>query len=195
MSKDQAHFGNIAEALSDVNETIRSCEREFELYPGDEIQELMVKLYTGLFGFLQKSLDIISQSDIKRGLSRLSSGAQVQFQDSISEIRKISNSVTKEVEYRHRVELREANSRLKDMEKDQQRMLAAVEDQRRILASLQEERKIMTVIQEQQKILQVVQQLQMRFAAFAPATMSAVKVESAVHSQIAAKEGEVSLLE
>jgi hypothetical protein len=42
--------------------------------------------------------------------------AQVQFQESISEIRKVSNSVMKEV-----VELREANSRLKDMEKDEQR--------------------------------------------------------------------------
>jgi hypothetical protein len=70
-----------------------------------------------------------------------------------------------------------------------------MEDQRRILASLQEERKIITVIQDQQKVLQAVQQLQMRFAAFTPATTSAVKVESDVNDRIAAREGDARLLE
>jgi hypothetical protein len=156
---------------------------------------IQVKLYAGLLDFLRQRLSLMSQSNLKRGLSRLSGVAQVQFQDSMPEIRKVSKSVMKEADYRHQVELRETNSRLKDMEKDQQRMPAAMEDQRRILASLQEERKIITVIQDQQKTLPVVQQLQMRFAAFTPATTSAVKVEPDVDGRIAAKEGDARPLE
>jgi hypothetical protein len=36
-SKDSNQCDNMAEALGEINETIRSCEREFELYPGNEI--------------------------------------------------------------------------------------------------------------------------------------------------------------
>jgi predicted GTPase len=96
---------------------------------------------------------------------------------SISKIRQVSASVMKEVEYLHRVELHEANTRLRNIERDQQRMLLAMEDQKRIMLSLKEERKISTMINDQQTILQAVQSLQMKFSALNAATVVASNEE------------------
>jgi hypothetical protein len=161
------------EMLEEVNETIYACKREYELYPSDRIKDLIVKLYIDLLTFLQESIQQPTrQSTLKRiANSQMSQSAIQDFQTYISNIRQLSASVMKEVEYLHRVELHEAHSRLRKMERDQQNMLIAMEDQKRIMLSLKEERKITSMINDQQTILQAVQSLQMKFLALGAASI------------------------
>jgi hypothetical protein len=45
-------FTNTIEMLEEVTETLHTCEREYKMCPGERTEQLMVKLYTGLFEFL-----------------------------------------------------------------------------------------------------------------------------------------------
>ncbi len=155
--------------LEEINETMESCTREYELYPSARMKGLVEKLYLGLIAFCHQSMKLMQASSLKRAsLELVLGGTQEEFQTSISKIRKISASV-REVEYLNRVELRDAHVRLRNMERDQQRMLLAMEDQKKIMLSLKEERKITTMINDQQTILQAVQNLQMKVSALDPA--------------------------
>ena len=162
------------EMLREVNETILSCEREYELYPGPRIEGLMVELYTGFFTFLHQSIQIIQTPTLKRFTNpSIAQAAQENFPPIISKIHQLSTSVSKEVEYLHRLEVREAHLRVRNMERDQQRMLLAMEDHKKIMLSLREERKITAMITDQQTILQAVQSLQVKVSALS-ATVSVV---------------------
>lgn len=155
--------------LEEISETMESCGREYELYPSARIKGLVEKLYLGLIAFCQQSIKLMQASSLKRASLEFLGGTREEFQNSISKIRKISASVMREVEYLNRVELRDAHVRLRNMERDQQRMLLAMEDQKKIMLSLKEERKITTMINDQQTILQAVQNLQMKVSALDPA--------------------------
>lgn len=156
--------------LEEINETMESCTREYELYPSARMKGLVEKLYLGLIAFCQQSMKLMQASPLKRAsLELVLGGTREEFQNSISKIRKISASVMREVEYLDRVELRDAHVRLRNMERDHQRMLLAMEDQKKIMLSLKEERKITTMINDQQTILQAVQNLQMKVSALDPA--------------------------
>jgi serine kinase of HPr protein (carbohydrate metabolism regulator) len=157
------------EMLEEISETMEYCRREYELYPNARIKGLVEKLYLGLIAFCQQSLKLMQASSFKRASLEILGATREEFQNSISNIRKISASVMREVEYLNRVELREAHARLRNMERDQQRMLLAMEDQKKIMLSLKEERKITTMINDQQTILQTVQNLQMKVSALDPA--------------------------
>ena len=89
-------------------------------------------------------------------------GFREDAEKSLSRLRRLSQSVQREVDYRHRSEMREAADRLVEMQVEQRKILMAVEDQKRILEALQEERSIMSLVQQQQKIMQVVQDIQNR---------------------------------
>jgi hypothetical protein len=156
--------------LEEISETIESCTREYELYPSARIKGLVEKLYLGLIAFCQQSMKLMQGSSlIRRASLEFLGGTREELQKSISKIRKISASVMREVEYLNRVELRNAHVRLRNMDRDQQRMLLAMEDQKKIMLSLKEERKITTMINDQQTILQAVQNLQMKVSALDPA--------------------------
>jgi hypothetical protein len=81
------------------------------------------------------------------------------FSRHVGELRKGSQDVLKEVEYLDRRETRIASTRLKFMEKDQQKILAAVEEQRKIMSNLQQQQQILEIVKDQQEVLQSVQQL------------------------------------
>jgi hypothetical protein len=157
------------EMLEEISETMESCGREYELYPSARIRGLIEKLYLGLIAFCEQSIKLMQASSFKRAsLGVWGATRDENFQSSISNIRKISASVMREVEYLNRVELRDAHARLRNMEQDQQRMLLAMEDQKKIMLSLKEERKITTMINDQQSILEAVQNLQMKVSALDP---------------------------
>lgn len=155
--------------LEEISETIESCCREYELYQSVRMKNLIEKLYLTLMEFCQQSIKMMQASPLKRATLELSGSKGEDFQKSILDIRKISASVMQEVEYLNRVELRNAHSRLRKMEQDQQKMLLAMEEQKKIMLSLKEERRITTMITDQQSILEVVQNLQMKVATLDPA--------------------------
>ncbi|EON61324.1 hypothetical protein W97_00537 [Coniosporium apollinis CBS 100218] len=137
-----------------------ACQREYDLYPVAEVQELVTSLYGEMIPFLEQIIKLhgTARSRFFRG-----DGGRHEIQDSTVRVRKISQKIIREVEYLHRREMREAHLRLQDVERKQITVLQVMEAQQKILISLQEEQKIMAVISDQQKILQMLQQLQMRF--------------------------------
>jgi serine kinase of HPr protein (carbohydrate metabolism regulator) len=154
--------------LEEISETMVSCLREYELYQSARIRGLIQKLYLGLIAFCEQSIKLMQASSLKRASLEIRGATREDFQSSISNIRKISALVMREVEYPNRVELRDAHARLRNMEQDQQRMLLAMEDQKKIMLSLKVVRKITTMINDQQSILEAVQNLQMKVSALHP---------------------------
>lgn len=144
-----------------MSDAITTCERELGLYKDPKIQDLVERLYSELLEVLHAGLEFYSNRRyLLRNQLGLQLGLQPTFEKSMAEVRRLSQAVLREVDYQHRLELRETSSRIVDMQIEQRKILTTLEDQKRILRSLQEERRIISVVQEQQKILQIVQQIQ-----------------------------------
>lgn len=135
-----------------MSDIIKLCERKLFLYHDPEITSLVQEFY---IAFL-KSLTVAHKIFLK------SSKPKTALEESMSRIRQLSQSVQREVDYRHRLKMREASNRLVEMQVEQRQILMAVEDQKRMLQGLQEERNIMSLVQEQQKIMQIVQDIHKR---------------------------------
>lgn len=131
------------------------------LYKDSKLRNLVARLYKLLLETLQPFHGSYLLSD-SRGHHQMPDGlfCQEDLEKPLAEVRKLSQAVLREVDYQHRLELRETSSRIMDMQIEQRKILTTLEDQKRILRSLQEERRIISVVQEQQKILQIVQQIQ-----------------------------------
>lgn len=140
-----------------MSAAITTCERELVLYKDPKIQDLVERLYSELLAVLHAGHEFYSKH---RPLLRNQLGFRPTFEKPMAEVRRLSQAVLREVDYQHRLELRETSSRIVDMQIEQRKILTTLEDQKRILRSLQEERRIISVVQEQQKILQIVQQIQ-----------------------------------
>ena len=141
-------------------EVIKMCQREYKLYPCQEIRDLVAKVYIASFEYLTE------MSRFLKNPLKLSVMGKIKWTDqssiAMAELRQTSEAVIKEVEYQHRAEMRDAANRLKGIEQDQGRIFAAMEAQKKILASLQEEREVMNEIQDQQRILHLLQQVETR---------------------------------
>jgi hypothetical protein len=159
-SESSYSLEELAEMLEELAETMRACEREYDLYPSPMATQLLAKLYSEFLEFCSQAIQTIQSTSVARIAT--ANVARSRFQASITRIRKISSSVTREVEFQHRLELRNAHQRLINMERAQQSMIVAMQDQEKILTSLAEERRLVTMMKDQQVILQTVQQLQMR---------------------------------
>ena len=153
------------ESLTEMSDVVQICERELVLYKDAKVQDLVGRLYVQLFEALDAWRNFYSHSGSSRmhHLLKIRPDTEIltpEIEKSMAEIRRLSQAVLREVDYRHRVELRETSSKVADIQIQQRKILTTLEDQRRILKSLQEERRIISVVQEQQKILQIVQQIQ-----------------------------------
>lgn len=147
------------DSLQEMSEVIAICERELALYQNPEIISLVQMCYMELLQLLEVYYGAFSNPS---KLILASNSMRESVEKSMAQIRKHSQSVIREVDYRHRLEMRDASHRLVEIQTEQQKILMAVEDQKRVLQALQEERSIMNVVQEQQKIMQVVQNIQRR---------------------------------
>ena len=143
-----------------MSEAVRLCMRETVLYQDPEISSLVEKLYVELLQALEICHKSLSKSEVSaKARSIVNSDA---MERPMARIRELSQKVFREVDYRHRLEMREASHRLVDMQVEQRKILKAIEDQKRVLQALQEERSIMSLVQEQQKTVQIVQDIQRR---------------------------------
>ena len=144
-----------------MTEAIKMCQRECELYPCQEMLDLVVKVYVSSFRYLTEMSQWFGTPTSKNRLRSIKGLTwDISSSAAMGELRQTSEAVIKEVEYQHRSEMRDAAHRLKGIEQDQQKILAAMEAQRKILTTLQEEREVMTEIQDQQKILHLLQQVE-----------------------------------
>ena len=150
------------ESLTEMFDAIQTCERELILYKDSKLQDLVARLYIQLFKILKTLREIYFNPLQVHRYKQLNIGSYIgnEMEEPMAEMRRLRQAVMREVDYQHRVELRETSSRVADMQIEQRKILTTLEDQRRILKSLQEERRIIGVVQEQQKILQIVQQIQ-----------------------------------
>ena len=146
------------ESLTEMSDALNSCERELVLYKDSKLQDLVSRLYVQLLEIMDTWHRFYLRSSPSRALHPLN--IRTDIEEPMAEMRKLSQAVLREVDYQHRVELRETSSKVADIQIEQRKILATLEGQRRILKSLQEERRIIGVVQEQQKILQIVQQIQ-----------------------------------
>lgn len=144
-----------------MSEVVAGIERELLLYQYPEMISWVEKCHIELLQVLESCHETFSNSSaLANEFQRMS--LRREMEKSMAQIRKLSEAVLREVNYRHRSEMRDASHRLVEMQMEQRKILISVEDQKRLLESLQEERSIMSLVQEQQKIMQVVQDIQRR---------------------------------
>ncbi|OCK90441.1 uncharacterized protein K441DRAFT_666107 [Cenococcum geophilum 1.58] len=154
-------LNSMVEGFAETSDAIRICQREYDLYPAPEIRNAMTKLYVAVLELAREAQTVMLRSSSRWVLDSLSA------QDSaitklLTKIQKQTQAIMQEVEYQQRLEMRDMSSRARNIERDQQKILAGIKNQKKILESLQEQQKIMSMIKTQQEILQGVQQLLFR---------------------------------
>lgn len=152
----------IEAGLTEASEAAMLCTREVALYDDPKLFDLLKQVYTALltlmqvclFRYKQRSLGSIVRSTYSTNFFR------ARFDNAIGDLRRLSQSVVRVVDYQRRFEMRATSERIVNMQKEQHRILATLEDQKRTLQTMKDERQVMNVVQEQQKILKVMQQIQ-----------------------------------
>lgn len=147
--------------IEELGDALTVCAREFELYRDNErIVGLVIKVY-------QEILDTMSlctanmPEDRPQGMKiTFSGGLGERYKQQVAAMRKALERLMREVDYQHRLEMRESSRKIADMHIQQQQMAQMLRDQRLLVESLQQERQIMKLVQEQQKILAAVQNIQ-----------------------------------
>ncbi|KAH8424873.1 uncharacterized protein LDX57_002617 [Aspergillus melleus] len=157
-------FELMVEGLAEASDAIRLCKREYDLYPAPEVKEAMIKLYSHVLAFGAEAAMITKKSFAGRFIHAMT------FQDGpipklIVKIQKQARAIMQEVEYQQRLEMRDMSSRVRHIERDQQKILSGIASQRKILESLRDQQSIMSMIKTQQEILDGVQKLLLRIPA------------------------------
>ena len=148
----------LTDGMEELSDAIVVCEREISLYKAQRLYNLVSRVYYEFLEAMSLCTKYYQRSPIQAAMNRLQ--FRPAFEARIAEIRRLSQAILREVDYHHRLEMRDTGSRVVAMQVEQRKILSTLQDQRRILQSLREERKIMDLVHEQQKILQVVQQIQ-----------------------------------
>lgn len=153
----------MVEGLAEASDAIRLCSREYDLYPAPEVKEAMIKLYAHVLEFGKEAVLITRKGFVGRLQTMV-------IQDSpivklIAKIRKQARAIMQEVEYQQRLEMRDMSSRVRQIERDQQRILSGIASQKQILESLRDQQNIMSMIKTQQVILDGIQKLLLRIPA------------------------------
>jgi hypothetical protein len=174
-------YKDMLAGLVELSEAIQLCQREFELQPAPEIGTAMTKLYIAVLDYAREALNLLNPG--KR--FKVVMFEKTQVAKMVVNIRKQTDIVMREVEYQQRREMRRQGRQMsdmngvmmrmnakmvtmhdmvRDMQVDQQRILAGISSQRAILESLQDQQNLMSVIKTQQQILRGVEQLLLRLS-------------------------------
>ncbi|UJO19848.1 uncharacterized protein CLAFUR5_09826 [Fulvia fulva] len=152
---------SVANALLEMTEVIEVCNRERQLYESDKLSRMIADCYLEVLNVLRLSLQEIQGRRFMRTLmASMDNSYRSELDKAMTTIRRISDSILREVDYQHRLEMRETSSRVIDMQFQQHKMLALLENQQSILQEMDEERKVMTATQGQQEVLQAIQPIE-----------------------------------
>lgn len=144
-----------------MTEVIEVCNRERQLYESDKLSRMIADCYLEVLNVLRLSLQEIQGRRFMRTLmASMDNSYRSELDKAMTTIRRISDSILREVDYQHRLEMRETSSRVIDMQFQQHKMLALLENQQSILQEMDEERKVMTATQGQQEVLQAIQPIE-----------------------------------
>ncbi|CAJ2505250.1 Uu.00g126440.m01.CDS01 [Anthostomella pinea] len=156
----KAVYGDIAAGLEEMADAMHLCQRELQLHQDERMTELVGQAYVQLFEHAKLCTRTVSRKNNTIVVTAVIRDYRAGLDASMARLRRICEKITREVDYRHRVEMREAGRRIAEMHVEQHRMVRMLQDQRAILELMQQERKLMDLIREQQKILQIVQRIQ-----------------------------------
>jgi seryl-tRNA synthetase len=130
---------------------------------------MLVGIYVDVLRFLAQSSKYFRTPPTIRLMHRASSRKPWPgFSRDVEQLRESAKAVLKEVEYLDRRETRIASTRLKFMEKDQQKILLAVEEQKKIMSNLQEQQQMLEMVKDQQEVLQRIQNLLIQLRPIGP---------------------------
>ena len=147
----------LLETISEIQDALIYCEREYVLYQEPELKLLMSALFFEALGFFESAVHHLSGSMLSWII-----GGEV-FKYEAKRIMKLAKKITKEAEYFHRREVREIRNRVLEVDRKQDRIVRGLEEQQRIMESLQEEQKVLSSIADHQQVLQILQELLARF--------------------------------
>jgi len=151
--------------LAEISDAMALWTRELELYQDEKFHQLIIQGYQHMLESARICIEVMQRKGTSTILATISTTFRSRFEKRIIEMQKISDKIVREVDYRHRVEMREASRKIAVMHVEQQKIASMLQNQKNLLETMQQERKIMDVVHEQQKILQIVQQIQLRMHA------------------------------
>lgn len=147
----------LLESISEIQDALICCEREYALYREPELKVLMSTLYFEALDFFQA----FARSLIGPIFIVMFRWEPMRYKS--KKIIKLSKRITREAEYFHRREVREINKRVLEVDRKQDLVMRALEEQQRALEALREEEKVLATISDHQQVLQALQQLLARF--------------------------------
>ena len=92
---------------------VRSCNRDLQLYSGDHLVELAASFYAEIFEFLGKAMAWFTQSRTKRLIKSFKEDFYEEFQEGVTEIRRLSDGIWRRAQQGANVENRETNLRVR----------------------------------------------------------------------------------
>ncbi|KAF3357155.1 Protein kinase dsk1 [Verticillium dahliae VDG1] len=156
-------YGEVDATLSEVADAADLCRRELALNPGETLFRLTSQVYSVMFSMSIMCYEfVLSRATAKLAMLHT---FRPKLDVKLAELRRACDRVTREVDFRHRVEMRRAGRTVAALHVEQQKMARVLRDQRAILESLRQERAMMEAAREQQRILELVQQIQFQMQA------------------------------
>ncbi|KAM0276556.1 hypothetical protein ACHAQH_006606 [Verticillium albo-atrum] len=158
LSMSMSVYGEVDATLTEVADAADLCRRELELDPEETLFGLASQVYSVMFSVSIMCYDFV----LSRATAKLSMihTFRPKLDVKLNELRRACDRITREVDFRHRLEMRKASHKIAELHVEQQRIASMLRDQKVILDSIRQERQIMDAAQDQQRILDLVQQIQ-----------------------------------
>ncbi|KAL8827475.1 MAG: hypothetical protein Q9170_006999 [Blastenia crenularia] len=108
--KASTNYEKIAEGLSraleEISEAVDACVKDCVLYRTQAMQHNIANLYAHIFFFLRNTIEWYVRKSIKRALSSLREDFYDRFEDEISNIKRISQAISREAQHGSHSEIR-----------------------------------------------------------------------------------------
>ncbi|KAM5350687.1 hypothetical protein ACJ41O_007192 [Fusarium nematophilum] len=128
---------SLAHALEDMTDLIQDSERDLLLFPNDEMTSRVVDLYTGIFRFLENSLEWMMRARHKRAADAFNENLAELLQKDIAEVKAKSQRIRLFATQSGLADGRMTRHRVEGIDRDVQHLR---EDNARLAATIEEMR-------------------------------------------------------
>ena len=96
----------LSRALKEISEAVDACVKDCVVYRTQAMQHNIANLYAHIFFFLRNTIDWYMKKSIKRALSSLREDFYEKFEEEVSNIKRISQAISREAQHGSHSEIR-----------------------------------------------------------------------------------------
>lgn len=96
----------LSRALKEISEAVDACVKDCVVYRTQAMQHNIANLYAHIFFFLRDTIDWYMRKSIRRALSSLREDFYERFEEQVSNIKRISQAISREAQHASHSEMR-----------------------------------------------------------------------------------------